>query len=186
MKSLLITFLFLVIVQARTFAQGDSTISRINTSYNEWQSWLAKGSIARQVYYHSVWGENYERERWSSAQPGDTATLAEVAQVFNGANLGHLVVVNTNSISGDWVINAENYYDKNGNLYYIFWTMNTFQADVPATIEKRLYFDSNQSLITEDQQVYKLNTRKKADIGFADHDVTITIALEDFAFLKLR
>ena len=60
--------------------------------------------------------------------------------------------------------------------------MNTFYADEPLTVEKRLYFDSNGSIIRELKSVYKMNTKEKIDVSFMDQEVLYVLTLNDLVF----
>lgn len=184
MRPIRIIALFLLIQWHSVLAQDDRKILEIRTAFNEWQTWLEDTKIEPKVYYHSIAENNDPTGIWTTFQPGDSVTVTEVAHVFSRPHGGHLVKVNTNSISGDWVIKTENYYHGNGDLFFIFWTMNTFQADIPVIVEKRLYFDGRTRLIKQLQTVYEMNTKKVVDAGFADREVTIWSTLNDIGFLK--
>lgn len=183
MKSFLIIIILLLLQCEFVTGQDDQRIFEIRDQYNAWQTFLESDEIQPKFYYHSTWGDNFEKEAWTKLEPGDTVTLIEVARVFSSPKLGYLVKVNTNSISGDWIINSENYYDKTGDLIFIFWSMNTFQSEVPVTVEKRLYFDS-KGLIKELNTIYKMNTREIIDIGFADRQVNPWNRFDDIDFLR--
>ena len=174
----------LILVAIGVSAQEETAISRIKEDFSQWQSLLTSRSVEPQLFYHYAWGNNYANERWTKQTLTDTVTLVEEAKVFTKDGLGHLVTISISSFSGDWVITTENYYDVNGNLYFIFWTMNTFQAEVPLTVEKRLYFGGNGRPIKTIQSVYKMNSKAKVDIKFADHDVAVVRRYGDFEFFQ--
>lgn len=183
MKSYQIVTILLLLLCKSVSAQDDRRILEIGKQYSEWQALLKNDRIKPKRFYHSAWGANYESEMWSPFEPVDSVTLIEVAHVYSRPGVGHLVRVNANSISGDWIINTENYYDRNGDLAFIFWTMNTFQADEPVTVEKRLYFDS-RGLIKELVMTFKMNTRDPTDINFADREVTVWKRIDDIDFMR--
>lgn len=173
---------FLLLIKSHfVFGQDDEKILKIRKQFNEWQILLENENIEPEFYYHSVWGNNFENDAWTTFKPADSVAVIQIASVFSQPTLGGLITVDENSISGDWSIRTENYYDKNGNLFFIFWSMNTFQADQPVTVEKRLYFD-NKRLLKKRKTVLRMNAREVVDAGFADREVTIWYSLSDIPF----
>lgn len=85
-------------------------------------------------------------------------------------------------MSGDWYIAVDYYFDTYKKLYFIFWRMNTFQADEPLTIEKRLYLNSEGELIRELKSKYKMNSKTASTAGFADRDVEYELQLNKMNF----
>lgn len=173
MRAIHLITLFLLIQCHSVLGQDDRKILKIRNEFNEWQSRLENNKVTPKFYYHWIRSDNDENGTWTPFEPGDSVTVIEVARVFSQPGLGHLVKLNTNSISGDWFIKTENYFDSNGDLFFIFWSMNTFQADVPVTVEKRLYFDGRNGLMKELKTVYKMNSRDVVEVRFADREVII-------------
>jgi hypothetical protein len=62
--------------------------------------------------------------------------------------------------------------------------MNTFQADIPVTVEKRLYFDGRNGLIKELQTVYEMNTKKVVDARICGQRSNNWSTLNGIGFLK--
>lgn len=60
--------------------------------------------------------------------------------------------------------------------------MNTFQADEPLTIEKRLYFNSEGELIRNLKSTFKMNTKDESTAGYADRDVEYELQLNKMDF----
>ncbi|MDD2565187.1 MAG: hypothetical protein PHU27_13320, partial [Salinivirgaceae bacterium] len=130
-------------------------------------------------------GENYQFDKWTDKElDDDTLTLSEAVSIIQEKALGFFVYVDTYSFSGDWYVATAYYYDKDEKLYFVFWRMNTFYAEEPLTVEKRLYFDSQGQLIRDLKSVYKMNTKEKIDIEFMDREVNYDLTLSDMDFYK--
>ena len=85
-------------------------------------------------------------------------------------------------MSGDWNIVVEYYFDRTDKLHFIFWRMNTFQAEEPLTIEKRLYFNSEGEQIRSLKSIYKMNSRDESTAEFADRQVEYELQLNKMGF----
>ena len=59
---------------------------------------------------------------------------------------------------------------------------NTFQAEKPLTVEKRLYFNADGELIKELQSTYKMNSKEKSTASFADREVAYNLQLNKMEF----
>jgi hypothetical protein len=183
-KNILIT-VFGLIISATGFTQEDSIITKIRDDFQKWQSIIDNGIDNCDKLYNYAWGENYQFDKWTDKKlSGDTLTLSEAVSIIEQKDLGFFVNVDTYSFSGDWYLATDYYYDKDGQLYFVFWRMNTFYAEEPLTVEKRLYFDSQGQLIRDLKSVFKMNTKEKIDIDFMDRDVDYYLTLSDMDFYK--
>ncbi|MDY0103024.1 MAG: hypothetical protein RBS07_08785 [Lentimicrobium sp.] len=185
MKKTLLTFLFGLIIYATGFSQEDSIITIIRDDFQKWQPIIEKKFDNCDKLYNYAWGENYQFDKWTDKKLNDdTLTLSEAVSIIEQKDLGFFVHVDTYSFSGDWYIATDYYYNKDGQLYFVFWRMNTFYAEEPLTVEKRLYFDTHGQLIRDLKSVFKMNTKKKIDIGFMDREVDYDLTLSDMNFYK--
>ncbi len=161
-----------------------SRIAEIKTVFAEWQPIIKSEVKDRFVIYRYASGENYERREWSRRElKTDKKALSDkftILQRSKGAYVHH----EQYSFSGDWFVVSEHYYDKNGKLLFVFWKMNTFQAEEPATIEKRLYFSESGNIIRSMKDVYKLNTKQKQNVSFMDHEVDYSANFKSLAFYE--
>jgi hypothetical protein len=184
MKTLRALLLISVFVPFSSQGQPEDRINEIKARFAEWQPIIEVELKKSPVVYLYAWGENYANEEWTTREvKSDEKTLSETHAVIRNKT-GSFVYSQIYSFSGDWFIVSESYYDKNGKLFFIFWSMNTFQAEEPATVEKRLYFDENKKMIKSLQSVYKMNTKEKIDISFMDRDVIYKTGFKDLAFDK--
>ncbi len=184
MKKIISTFLFGFLFFTSGFSQGDSIITKIKADYQKWQPIIKNEFDSCDKIYNYAWGENYQFDKWTHKKSDDSLTLSEAVSIIGKKDLGFFVYVETFSFSGDWHLITENYYDKDGQLYFVLWRMNTFNAEEPLTVEKRLYFDKNGNKIRNLQSVYKMNTKRKADISFMDREVNYKLNLKEMDFYK--
>ncbi len=185
MKKIILTSVFGILVFATGFAQVDSIITKIRDDYQKWQSIIDNEFDSCDKFYNYAWGENYQFDKWTDKElDDDTLTLSEAVSIIQEKDLGFFVYVDTYSFSGDWYVATDYYYDKDEKLYFVFWRMNTFYAEEPLTVEKRLYFDSQGQLIRDLKSVYKMNTKEKIDIEFMDREVNYDLTLIDMDFYK--
>ncbi|NOZ47318.1 MAG: hypothetical protein GXO79_11140 [Chlorobi bacterium] len=176
---------FGLIFFATGFSQEDSIITEIRSDFQKWQSIIDKEFDNSDKFYNYVWGENYQFDNWFDIKiDNDSLTLSEAVSIIDKKDLGYFVYVDYYSFSGDWYIAVDYYYNKEGQLYFIFWRMNTFYAEEPLTVEKRLYFDNTGQLIRDLKFVYKMNTKEKIDISFMDREVDYKLSLTDMDFYK--
>lgn len=185
MKKFLLTSVLELIIFAIGFAQEDSIIMKIRDNFQSWQPIIDKKLDSCDKLYNYVWGENYQFDKWTDKKlDDDTLTICEAVSIIEQKDFGFFVYVETYSFSGDWYVATDYYYYKDKQLYFIFWRMNTFNAEEPLTVEKRLYFDKNGDKIRELQSVYKMNTKEKRDINFMDKDVDYKLSLNEMEFYK--
>lgn len=185
MKKYILTTVFGLIIFATGFAQEDSIIKKIRDDFQKWQPIIDNGIDNCDKLYNYAWGKNYQFDKWTDKKLNDdTLTLSEAVSIIEQKDLGFFVYVDSYSFSGDWHVATDYYYDKDGQLYFVFWRMNTFYAEEPLTVEKRLYFDSQGQLIRDLKSVFKMNTKEKIDIGFMDREVEYDLTLRDMDFYK--
>lgn len=183
-RFLLYTVLGLVLIN-QGFSQEDSTILEIKQNFKKWQPIIDREFGSCDKFYNYAWGENYQFDKWTEKKiDNDSLTLSEAVSIIKNKDTGYFVYVDTYSFSGDWYIAADFYYDMDGQLYFIFWRMNTFYAKEPLTVEKRLYFDNQGQLIRDLKSVYKMNTKEKINIDFMDREVDYNLTLSDMDFYK--
>ena len=178
-KFLLLVIFFLPLV---AHSQEDKRIDEIKAHFSEWQPIIRAELKNAPVIYEYSWGDHYQYSEWTTHEiKSEEKFLTERNMVIRKKN-GSFVYREIYSFSGDWFVVSESYYGENGKLFFLFWTMNTFQAMEPATVEKRLYFDKMGKIIRSLQDVYKMNTKQKQDISFMDHDVLYQAEFKDLPF----
>ncbi|MFL1895948.1 hypothetical protein ACJRPK_09615 [Aquimarina sp. 2-A2] len=128
-------------------------------------------------------GEHYRNDEWCSSETYDEdKLLCQIASVIEDINLGTYVHYDNYSISGDWLISSDYYFNKDNKLYFVFWRMNTYQAEETLTVEKRLYFNFDGEPIRTFQTKYKMNTISKSNASFADQNVEYESRLNRMGF----
>lgn len=159
-------------------------IEEIQARFSTWQSIIKIEQKNAAVIYRYAWGNNFEKEEWSRKLiKSDEKRLAEKITLIKNKT-GSWVYKEDFSLSGDWVIASEHYYDEEGKLFFVFWKMNTFQAEEPVTVEKRLYFDKRGSIVRNLVAVYKMNTKQETKVSFMDRDVAYETSFSKQDFLK--
>jgi len=159
-------------------------IEEIQTRFSIWQPLIKSEQKNAAVVYRYAWGNNFEKEEWSTTLiKSDEKRLAEKVTLIKHKT-GSWVQKEDFSFSGDWVIASEHYYDEEGKLFFVFWKMNTFQAEEPVTVEKRLYFDKQGKVVRNLVAVYKLNTQQETKASFMDRDVAYETSFSKQDFLK--
>ena len=186
-KKVLLTLIIGLIIFVNGFSQEDSIIKEIRAKFQKWQPIINKEFADCEKYYNYAWGENYQFDKWFDNKiDNDSLTLSEAVSIIDKKDLGYFVYVDNYSFSGDWYIAVDYYYNKGGQLYFIYWRLNTFYAEEPLTVEKRLYFDNSGKLIQDLKSVYKMNTKEKIDIDFMDREIDYKLILTDMDFYKYR
>lgn len=184
-KKIILTFVFGLIISSTGFSQTDSIIQKIRDDFQKWQTIIDKDFDSCDKLYNYAWGENYQFNKWTDKKLNDDSLiLSERVSIIEHKDLGFFVYVDSYSLSGDWYIATDYYFNQEEQLYFVFWRMNTFYAEEPLTIEKRLYFDNQGQLIRDLKSVYKMNTKEKIDIGFMDREVDYQLLLSDMDFYK--
>lgn len=163
---------FFVLICAKGFAQEDTLIAKIRLDFQKWQPIIEKELNQAQKLYHIMWGEDFMSSGWlTSEHLNDSLHLAETVTILEQKNEGFFVTTESYSLSGDWFVTFDQYYDKDGLIYFIFWRMNTFLAEEPLTIEKRLYFDPQGYIIRELNATYKMNTKEEVLFSYYDQEI---------------
>lgn len=184
MKKITILIILIAFTTA-IFAKENPEILEIRKLYKKWQPFIYNTLENGETFYLYLSGDKYEIEKWSNKKLNDdNLFLSNKIIILENKNLGFFVYSENFSPSGDWHIVSGNYYLKSGNLFFVFWSMNTFQADPPVTVQKRLYFNKANKLIRKLKSVYKINTREEIDASFADRKVDYKIKLNEFGFYK--
>lgn len=168
-------------VSSYSFGQEDSIILEIRKNFNTWQPIINEELKVCDRLFNYRWGENYQFNEWFDTQLTNyTLTLSDMALIIEKEDLGTFLYMEKFSLAGDWFIAIDYCFDTNGKLYFIFWRMNTFQADEPVTVEKRLYFDQHGEKIRSLVSVFKMNTNEEENISFSDREVEYKIDIREF------
>lgn len=185
MRKLLIILFGILLILNSGFAQKDSVITKIRCDFKKWQPIIESKLNNCEEYYKYAWGEYYQFNKWYDKSVDiDSLTLSEKISLIEDDKLGYFIHSDFYSFSGDWYIAVDYYYNNSEQLYFIYWRMNTFHAEEPLTVEKRLYFNSKGDKIRELISVYKMNTKEKTEISFLDKDVRIKLFLRDMGFYQ--
>ena len=183
-KILLIS-LFGLLFNNLGFSQEDSKLLEIKRDFQKWQPIIDSGFDTCPKYFKYAWGKYYQFNEWfHNIQNNDSLTIAQVVSIIEKEDLGYFVRVENCSFSGDWHIVIDYYFNKEEQLHFIFWRMNTFYAEKPLTVEKRLYFDCNGEIIQILKNVYRINTKEKIEINFMDKEVDYKLTLSEMEFYK--
>lgn len=183
-KILLIT-LFGLLFNNLGFSQEESKLLEIRRDFQKWQPIIDNEFDTCPKFYNYAWGKYYQFNKWiNKIQNTDSLTLAQAVSIIEKKDLGYFVRAEHPSFSGDWHIVIDYYFNKEEQLYFIFWRMNTFYAEKPLTIEKRLYFDCNGEIIQILKYVYKMNTKEKIEINFMDREVDYKLTLNEMDFYE--
>lgn len=182
MKNSTLIVLF-ILINLVAFGQEDKVIGEIRENFQKWQPIIEDELKGSTQLFHYVWGENYQEGEWyTKEQTDEDKFLFQKATLIEKPNLGTFVYYDNYAMSGDWYIAVEYYFDTKDKLYFVFWRMNTYQADEPLTAEKRLYFNSEGELIRDLQSTFKMNTKDETTAGFADRDVEYKLQLQKMGF----
>ena len=185
MKKIILIYLLGLLIGTPAFSQHDEDIFEIRDKYNKWQPIIDKKLKDCEKFYNYAWGECYQYNKWFNENvDDDSLELSKIISIIKENYLGTYIHNDVYSLSGDWYITIDYYYDLNDKLYFVFWIMNTFHAEEPVTIEKRIYFDKTGNKIQELQSVFKMNTNEKSAAGFMDRDVDYKLDLKEMEFYK--
>ncbi len=183
MKTYFFTIAFSIFFGFNLISQTKTEIKIIKHNFKAWQPIIKTKIDSCDKLYNYSWGNNYQFSKWTYENSTDESfILTEAISIIKNNKLGFYVKNEIYSLSGDWFISADFYFDKNQKLYFIFWKMNSFQAEQPVTIEKRLYFNKNGELIKNLKSVYKINTKKEINVSYRDIEVDYHINLKDMDF----
>ena len=176
---------FFVLLSLVLFTAQIDNINYIKEQFKQWQPILHDSTSKSLTYYHVIWGKNYENEKWIENIEDSSVFVDQGLDFFKNTKLGYVIKRQETSPSGDWFINSEHYFYPNGNLYFIFWSMNTFYSEFPLTVERRLYFDREVTLIKKLESVYEMNTKNNVEnINYYDKDVNYWKNVKQIKFLK--
>ncbi len=135
---------FFILICAKGFAQEDTLIAKIRLDFQKWQPIIEKELNQAQKLYHIMWGEDFMFSGWlTSEHLNDSLHLAETVTILEQKNEGFFVTTESYSLSGDWFKTFDQYYNKDGVIYFIFWRMNTFLAEEPLNLSSILNFNSD-------------------------------------------
>ena len=164
-------------------AQEDPVILKIRENFQTWQPIIESELYSSTQLFHYAWGKNYQENEWyTNEQDSEDKFLFQQAYIIEKPDLGTYVYYDNFSMSGDWYIAIDYYFDTSNKLYFVFWRMNTFHAEEPLTVEKRLYFNSDGELIRNLTSTFKMNTSEKLNVEFADQDVDYELQLNKMDF----
>ncbi|TMU50684.1 hypothetical protein [Flagellimonas algicola] len=173
--------LMFLIVFSSSFAQEPPSILLIRENFKTWQPLIDNEIKVCKRFYNYSWGENYQFSQWFDNQrQADTLVLSKMSLIIEEEDLGYFLRTDSYSFSGDWNVTVDAYFDTKGRLYFIFWRMNSFQAEEPVTVEKRLYFDKGGEKIRHLVSVYKMNTKEETDVSYMDIDIDYKLELEKY------
>lgn len=179
-----IVVIFGILLSLPSCAGESKTIEDIKIQFSMWQPIIKKNQKNATVIYRYAWGNNFEKEEWSrNPIKSDEKRLAQKFTLIKN-KIGSWVYKEEFSFSGDWIIASEHYYDREGKLFFVLWKMNTFQAEEPATIEKKLYFDKQGNVVRKLIAAYKINTTQEAKVNFADRPVVYEASFTKQDFLE--
>ncbi len=184
MKKFIIFFLMSGYI-INIYAKEDPEILKIRNLYQKWQPYINSNLNNGIKFYLYLSGERFEIETWSDKKlNNEDLFLHCMVTCLENKDLGYFIYREYFTPSGDWFITQENYYSPDGFLYFIFWKMNSYQANPPVTVEKRLYFNNSQKLIRELKNVYKMNTKEKVEATYNDREVEYEIKINKLGFYR--
>lgn len=165
----------------------DKEILEIRNQFKLWQQALQRSDISSQKFYHVYYGDYFEKEEWvDSVEAIKDGFVGEEVSVYIDSKLGISLKVIETSPSGDWSISSEHYYWPSQKLFFVFWAMNTFQAEEPVTVERRLYFNLKGEVIRRLESVYKMNSRVQIEEpDYFDRETMYWLKVDSIPFKKL-
>ena len=194
---LALTFLFLVGSSSVVFADAshDAVIKEIRFLFSKWQPIL----------------KNLQN---GGVKKSKTLNLGEEGILFIESHFGYFINWEVDYQSGDHFLSGDHYYNKKGELYFVFFRFQSFhglnpkywaldgtiipsaEADptislqIPVTVERRLYFDQTGKIIRELESVYHMNTKEKTHRGYIFSDehkknMSYSYHLNELEFYKL-
>ena len=194
---LALTFLFLVGSSSVVFADDshDAVIKEIRFLFSKWQPIL----------------KNLQK---GGVKKSKTLNLEEERILFIESHFGYFINWEVDYQSGDHFLSGDHYYNKKGELYFVFFRFQSFhglnpkyfaldgttipsaEADptislqIPVTVERRLYFDQTGKIIRELESVYHMNTKEKTHRGYIFSDehkknMSYSYHLNELEFYKL-
>ena len=179
--------LCLIFLFSLSYSQDSSTILQIRAKFNSWQKILDKTDSTSVKIYNIFYGENYDKNEWTyNPTTINEGFISDEVTIYKNKELGLMFILRENTPSGDWSMYSEHYYDKSGILYFVFRSLNTFQASEPLTVENRLYFNNKGDLIKSLESVYKMNTKEKAsNPDYMKRETEYWLELKELPFYSL-
>ena len=188
------TFLFLLLLESSTFAQDTPEIIKIREQFQSWQKILSKEKIAKgKKFFQISVGKNFSKAEWIAKLEDERDFIWSEVTFIRDEKLGSMFYIDETSPSGDWVDTAEHYYWPTGELFFVYWRLNTFHSldstltkTRPITIERRLYFNRKGEMIKFLESIYEINTKiKVTDPNYMPHDVTYWKNIKELPFYNL-
>ena len=166
------TIFLLYFLFTTLFSQDSPEILEIRQDFKSWQPILEDSTNISSVKYLVISGNNYAVQKWVDIIKDSSSFVASQAYLYENDSLGKVIFLSETSPSGDWYIFSEHYYNVGGRLCFVFWTMNTFAADIPLTVERRIYFNAEGGQIRKLESKYKMNSKEEAnEISYYDREI---------------
>ena len=168
------------------FGQESSEIQEIRAQFKLWQIHLKEKKLQAMKFFHIYTGDNFSIDKWvDTVDSVSDAFVGEEINIYKIKDVGSVLFIDETSPSGDWFARSEHYYWPSGKLYFVFWAMNTFNAEPPSTVERRIYFNKKGDVIRRLESVYKMNTRQKIkEPNYMDKKVIYWRALKNLPVFK--
>jgi hypothetical protein len=199
-KKLCIFFIFLLVLLAESSpaSQEHEEILKIREQFKSWQKVLNKETISRGKHFFEISLGRYSHEiKWVTKfdekdENSDNFIYSQVTLIKDD-KLGTMFYISETSPSGDWEDVAEHYYWPTGELFFVYWKLNTFVSldsqkceEQPLTIERRLYFNRDGRVIKFAESIYKMNTKEKVvNHNYMPHDVNYWRVIRALPFYNL-
>ncbi len=175
-------------------AQDSPEILKIREQYQSWQNILNKEAIAKgkKSFEISV-GSNFKKAEWIAKLKNERDFIWSEVTFIEDNKLGSMFYIYETSPSGDWADSAEHYYWPTGELFFVYWRLNTFHSldptltkTRPITIERRLYFNKKGEMIKFLETIYEINTKiKVTNPNYMPHEVTYWKNIKVLPFYNL-
>jgi len=169
-----------------------TNIPKVDKAKNQIDYWKQKITVTKneaKVFYHLYSGENYKNDKWVTEKPAenDESFIGEEINFWTDSKMGSYFEMQSSSPSGDWSIFTKNYYGLNKKLEFVFWTMNTTQAQSDAlTIERKFTFDKSGILKQKCESVFQMDSGKPVENpNYMEHDVKYWKTVSDLPFASL-
>ncbi len=185
-----------------TKAADPPRIKEIRAEYTKWQkvikNKLKKADVLYMYYDEELYRNdeendidiesNYKKYQiWLKNQIVDETKIEyeqfDKFRIITDDKLGTYINQFTTSLSGDWSIVTDYYYDKNDKLIFIYWNATTTYSETGlSTTERRLYFDENGKLIRRLEKTFDPRTKKKVNSFQEFNEVEYKIDLKEMDF----
>ncbi len=192
-------FLFVLLIESSLASQDNQEILKIREQYKSWQKVLNKETISRGKHFFEIFLGGYSRQtKWvtkidENDKKNDNFFLCSQVTLIKDDKLGTMFYISETSPSGDWEDVAEHYYWPSGELFFVYWKLNTFVSldsqkceEQPLTIERRLYFNKAGEIIKSSESIYEMNTKKKiVNPNYMPHAVNYWSVIRALPFYNL-